>query len=129
VRAVREFDPWRIARQSAYSTQWGRLVPRVFGPTGAARRRALRAAVRAFVQHYPEERPHQGLGNALIAPKTPHNGGLLAGVRIESASLPPTFQCRMSVQIAHPYSASSLQIERRSRFLLLLMALEALQYA
>jgi transposase InsO family protein len=26
----------------------------------------LRAAVRAFVQHYHEERPHHGLGNALI---------------------------------------------------------------
>jgi integrase-like protein len=30
----------------------------------------LRAAVRAFVQHYHEERPHQGLSNELIAPKT-----------------------------------------------------------
>jgi Integrase core domain len=30
----------------------------------------LLAAVREFVQHYHEERPHQGLGNALIAPKT-----------------------------------------------------------
>ena len=30
----------------------------------------LRAAVRAFVDHYHEERPHQGLGNTLIAPKT-----------------------------------------------------------
>jgi putative transposase len=30
----------------------------------------LRATVRAFVQHYHEERPHQGLGNELIAPKT-----------------------------------------------------------
>jgi putative transposase len=30
----------------------------------------LRAAVRAFVQHYHEERPHQGLDNELIAPKT-----------------------------------------------------------
>ena len=30
----------------------------------------LRAAVRAFVQHFHEERPHQGLGNELIAPKT-----------------------------------------------------------
>jgi Integrase core domain len=30
----------------------------------------LRAAVRAFVDHYHEERPHQGLSNALIAPKT-----------------------------------------------------------
>ena len=30
----------------------------------------LRAAVRAFVQHYHEERPHQGLGNELIAPQT-----------------------------------------------------------
>jgi putative transposase len=29
----------------------------------------LRAAVRAFVQHYHGERPHQGLGNELIAPK------------------------------------------------------------
>jgi hypothetical protein len=31
--------------------------------------RHLRAAVRAFVVHYHEERPHQGLSNALIAPK------------------------------------------------------------
>ena len=30
----------------------------------------LRAAVRAYVDHYHEERPHQGLGNALIAPQT-----------------------------------------------------------
>ncbi len=30
----------------------------------------LRAAVRAFVQHYHQERPHQGLGNELIAPTT-----------------------------------------------------------
>ena len=30
----------------------------------------LRAAVRAFVDHYHEERPHQGLGNELIAPTT-----------------------------------------------------------
>ncbi len=29
----------------------------------------LRTAVRAFVDHYHEERPHQGLGNELIAPK------------------------------------------------------------
>ena len=32
--------------------------------------RYLRAAVREFVHHYHEERPHQGLGNELIAPKT-----------------------------------------------------------
>src|SRR5262245_6304686 len=30
----------------------------------------LRAAVRALVEHYHEERPHQGLGNEFIAPKT-----------------------------------------------------------
>jgi hypothetical protein len=30
----------------------------------------LRATVQAFVQHYHERRPHQGLGNELIAPKT-----------------------------------------------------------
>jgi transposase InsO family protein len=30
----------------------------------------LRDAVRAFVDHYHEERPHQGLGNELIAPNT-----------------------------------------------------------
>ena len=29
----------------------------------------LRAALRAFVDHYHEERPHQGLGNEIIAPK------------------------------------------------------------
>lgn len=32
--------------------------------------RHLRTAVRAFVDHYHEERPHQGLGNECIAPKT-----------------------------------------------------------
>jgi putative transposase len=30
----------------------------------------LRGAVQAFVQHYHEERPHQGLGNRPITPKT-----------------------------------------------------------
>jgi transposase InsO family protein len=30
----------------------------------------LRAAVRAFMHHYHEERPHQGLGNQLLAPQT-----------------------------------------------------------
>jgi putative transposase len=30
----------------------------------------LRTAVREFVRHYHEERPHQGLGNELIAPTT-----------------------------------------------------------
>ena len=34
----------------------------------------LRAAVRAFMDHYHEERPHQGLGNELIAPKTASRG-------------------------------------------------------
>ena len=29
----------------------------------------LRATVRAFIDHYHEERPHQGLNNTLIAPK------------------------------------------------------------
>src|SRR4029453_4265648 len=29
----------------------------------------LRAAIDAFADHYHEERPHQGLGNELIAPK------------------------------------------------------------
>ena len=32
--------------------------------------RHLRAAVHAFMDHYHEERPHQGLGNERIAPKT-----------------------------------------------------------
>jgi hypothetical protein len=32
--------------------------------------RHLRTAVRAFVDHYHEERPHQGLGNECIAPET-----------------------------------------------------------
>jgi putative transposase len=31
--------------------------------------RHLRATVRAFLDHYHEERPHQGLNNTLIAPK------------------------------------------------------------
>jgi putative transposase len=30
----------------------------------------LRAAVCSFMDHYHEERPHQGLGNERIAPKT-----------------------------------------------------------
>jgi len=30
----------------------------------------LRAAVREFIDHYHDERPHQGLGNKLLAPKT-----------------------------------------------------------
>jgi len=30
----------------------------------------LRAEVRAVMHHYHEERPHQGLGNELIAPTT-----------------------------------------------------------
>ena len=47
---------------SAKSECLGRLVPLGEGH--------LRAAVRAFVHHYHEERPHQGLGNELIAPKT-----------------------------------------------------------
>jgi transposase InsO family protein len=36
--------------------------------------RHLRAAVAEFVHHYHEERPHQGLGNALIAPETTMTG-------------------------------------------------------
>ena len=34
----------------------------------------LRAAVRAFVAHYHEERPHQGLHNERIAPTTTSTG-------------------------------------------------------
>ena len=34
----------------------------------------LRAAVRAFFDHYYEERPDQSLSNELIAPKTPSVG-------------------------------------------------------
>ena len=30
----------------------------------------LRAIVHAFMDHYHGERPHQGLGNELVAPKT-----------------------------------------------------------
>jgi hypothetical protein len=30
----------------------------------------LRGAIRAFMAHYDEERPHQGLHNELIAPAT-----------------------------------------------------------
>jgi transposase InsO family protein len=36
--------------------------------------RHLRAAVRAYVDHNHEERPHQGLGNELIAPATTVTG-------------------------------------------------------
>ena len=35
----------------------------------------LRTAVRAFVHHYHEERPHQGLGTELIAPNRAPRGG------------------------------------------------------
>jgi hypothetical protein len=56
----------------------------------------LRAAVRAFVEHYHEEWPPQGLGNELIAPKTtsigtdpvkcrPRLGGLLTFYYREAA--------------------------------------------
>ena len=34
----------------------------------------LRTVVREFVHHYHEERPHQGLGNELIAPQTTVTG-------------------------------------------------------
>jgi putative transposase len=34
----------------------------------------LRAAIRAFVVHYHEERPHQGLDNEHIAPTTTSTG-------------------------------------------------------
>jgi putative transposase len=34
----------------------------------------LRAAVRAYMHHYHEERPHQGLGNELVTPKTTLTG-------------------------------------------------------
>jgi putative transposase len=30
----------------------------------------LRTAIRAFMLHYQEERPHQDLGNELVAPTT-----------------------------------------------------------
>src|SRR5262245_15887386 len=46
---------------SAKSECLGRIVP-----LGEAH---LRAAVREFVDHYHEERPHQGLDNELIAPR------------------------------------------------------------
>jgi transposase InsO family protein len=29
----------------------------------------LRAAIRAFMDHYHQERPHQGVGNEFIAPR------------------------------------------------------------
>jgi transposase InsO family protein len=37
----------------------------------------LRLAVRAFVQHYHTERPHQGLGNDLITPVNNHGTGAI----------------------------------------------------
>ena len=45
---------------------WERIVP--------LSEAHLRTAVRAVVQHYHEERPHQGLGNDLIAAKTKLTG-------------------------------------------------------
>ena len=48
--------------ESAKSECLDRLVPLGEGH--------LRVAVREFVRHYHEERPHQGLDNELIAPKT-----------------------------------------------------------
>ena len=47
--------------------RWDHARPARIVPLGEGH---LRAAVRAFVEHYHEERPHQGLGNELIAPKT-----------------------------------------------------------
>jgi transposase InsO family protein len=51
----------------------------------------LRAAVRAFMDHYHEERPHQGLGNELIAPKTAlpdraHYGAVSGSVACSSST-------------------------------------------
>ena len=46
--------------ESVKSECLGRIVPLGEGH--------LRSAVRTFVHHYHEERPHQGLGNRLIAP-------------------------------------------------------------
>ena len=40
-------------------------------PLGATH---LRTAIREFVDHYHKERPHQGLDNDLIAPKTTSRG-------------------------------------------------------
>ena len=51
---------------SAKSECLGRIVP--------LGEQHLWAAARAFVRHYHEERPHQGLGNELIAPKTTWTG-------------------------------------------------------
>jgi transposase InsO family protein len=44
----------------------------------------LRVAVRSFVQHYHEERPHQGLANELIAPRTTtiHTGPIVCRDRL-----------------------------------------------
>ena len=47
---------------------------RVPGPHRATRRGASSAAVRAFLAHYHEERPHQGLNNERIAPTTTSTG-------------------------------------------------------
>jgi transposase InsO family protein len=53
----------------------------------------LRAAVRAFVQHYHEERRHQGLGNELIAPKTTSSGTGPVGCRARLGGV-LKFYCR-----------------------------------
>ena len=70
----------------------------------------LRAAVRAFVDHYHEERPHQGLGNELIAPKTTSTGWARSSAVSGSAA------CSSST-IARPRSRRpSFRTPRRRRW-------------
>ena len=45
----------------------------------------LRAAVGAFMDHYHEERPHQGLGNERVAPKTTSLGRAQSAVNGSAA--------------------------------------------
>jgi hypothetical protein len=62
----------------------GRIVPLGEGH--------LRAAVRSFVDHYHEERPRQGLDNALVAPQTTsiRRGPMLGAARRPAHVLLPS---------------------------------------
>ena len=58
----------------------------------------LRNAVQTFVDHYHEERPHQGLGNQIIAPKTTSvsSGHVRCRERLGGVLSPTTVQPRNS---------------------------------
>jgi transposase InsO family protein len=63
--------PARSPNLNAFAERFvGSVRAECFGRIVPLGGRHLRTAVREFVAHYHEERPHQSLGNSLIAPKT-----------------------------------------------------------